>query len=290
MNNLKCNICQSLNIDNFLIKDNWEIVRCSNCKIVFVKDFPSDRVLEDLYGEDFFKDGQKSPTEGLKLHNNPAYINAIKRIERIKKYDHCNGRLLDVGCATGIFLKAANASFKYSFGIDISKYATGFAVKELNVNAKYGTISDLNFSQQYFDVITMWDVIEHVKDPNKYIDKISNIIRTGGLLVLSTGNIESLMFKIQKKKWHLLIPPKHLFYFSPKTISMLLNKYGFRVLNIENEGQYTNLGYMMDKLKRLHVKNKTINFFSTIMKKLNLNQYNIYLNLYDVMTVYAKKL
>jgi 2-polyprenyl-3-methyl-5-hydroxy-6-metoxy-1,4-benzoquinol methylase len=290
MSNLKCNICQSVNIDNFLIKDNWEIVRCSNCKIVFVKNIPSDRVLEGLYDDAFFKDGQKSPTEGLKLHNNPAYINAIKRIERIKKYDHCNGRLLDVGCATGIFLKAANASFKYSFGIDISKYATDIAVRELNVNAKYGTICDMNFSQQYYDVITMWDVIEHVKDPDKYIDIISNIIRPGGLMILSTGNIESIMFKVQKKKWHLLIPPKHLFYFSPKTISMLLNKYGFRVLNIENEGQYTNLGYMMDKLKRLHVKNKTINFFSTIMKKLNLNQYNIYLNLYDVMTVYAKKL
>jgi|TARA_B100001964_G_scaffold39744_1_gene43463 SAM-dependent methyltransferase len=290
MSDLKCNICQSINIDNFLIKDNWEIVRCGNCKIVFVKSIPSDRVLEDLYDDNFFKDGQKFPTEGLDLHSNPTYINALKRIERIKEYDHCNDRLLDVGCATGIFLKAANASFKYSFGIDISKYATDVAVRELNVNVKCGTILDLNFSQQYFDVITMWDVIEHVKDPSKYIDKISNIIRPGGLMILSTGNIESIMFKIQKKKWHLLIPPKHLFYFSPKTISMLLNNYGLRVLNIANEGQYTNIGYMIDKFKRLHEKNKAISILNTVIRRFNLNQYNIYLNLYDVMTVYARKL
>jgi hypothetical protein len=71
---------------------------------------------------------------------------------------------------------------------------------------------------------------------------------------------------------------------------MLLNNYGLRVLNIANEGQYTNIGYMIDKFKRLHEKNKAISILNTVIRRFNLNQYNIYLNLYDVMTVYARKL
>lgn len=286
MNNVKCNICESASIDNLLKKDKWEIVRCSNCSLAFVKNMPSDADLNSLYTDNFFIDGQKSPIDGFNLNGNPTYLNALKRLENIKRMGYDKGTLLDIGCATGIFLKAAS-SFYDCTGLDVSEYATEFARNNLGINALCGNIFDINFESQSFDIVTMWDVIEHVRDPNRYIEKVSQIIKQGGLLVLSTGNIESLMFKIQRQNWHLLIPPLHLFYFNKASISTLLRRHGFKIINISHNGQYTNIGYIFNKLKRLHPSNKLATFSDTIIKRLNLNKLNIYLNLYDVMTVYA---
>ncbi|MEW6418480.1 MAG: class I SAM-dependent methyltransferase [Nitrospirota bacterium] len=289
LNYSKCNICQSEDIDNFLKKNYWEFGYCRNCGIVFLKNIPSDEDIKNIYNNFYFKDGQKFPTEGFKLDNNPAYINAKKRLKIIREIGPERGRLLDIGCGTGIFLKIASFFYE-SIGFDISRCATELAVKNLGVKAICGTIFDIDFRSQLFDVITMWDVIEHLKDPNNYIEKVSQIIRPGGLLVLSTGNIKSLMFRIQKKNWHLLTPPQHLFYFSPQTISVLLKNHGFKIIKISYNGQYTNVGYIVNKLKQLHNKNKLIRLIDLIIKTTKINSLNIYLNLYDVMTIYAKKI
>lgn len=286
MNNVKCNICESLSIDNFLKKGNYEIVRCNNCGLAFVKNIPSDADLNNLYTDSFFIDGQKSPLDGFNIKENPTYLNALMRLENIKRIGYDKGQLLDIGCATGIFLKAASSFFDCT-GLDVSEYATEFARKNLGINALCGNIFDINFKSQSFDIVTMWDVIEHVRDPNRYIEKVGQIMKHGGLLVLSTGNIESLMFRIQRQNWHLLIPPLHLYYFSKNSISSLLRRHGFKIINISHNGQYTNIGYIFNKLKRLHKSSRAADFSDSIIKRLSLNKLNIYLNLYDVMTVYA---
>jgi 2-polyprenyl-3-methyl-5-hydroxy-6-metoxy-1,4-benzoquinol methylase len=288
MNSIECNICNSGHIEHFLKKDEWEIVRCKECGLVFLENIPSDEKLKIIYDDSFFKDGQKSPLDGSNIISNPTYFNAKKRIDKIKQTGYVNGELLDIGCATGIFMKAASSSYNCT-GLDVSDVATQFAVKEMGLNAKCGTIFDHDYEKQSFDIITMWDVIEHVRDPDKYIEKINQIMKPGGLLVLSTGNIDSLMFKIQKKNWHLLIPPFHLYYFNKHNITKLLEKHGFEVKSLKLDGQYTNVGYIASKLKRMHERNKLVSLGDTIVKALKLDGLNIYLNLFDVMTVYAVK-
>jgi ubiquinone/menaquinone biosynthesis C-methylase UbiE len=285
---LHCNVCESTDIENHITKKEWEIVRCRRCGLSFIKNIPTEEELAGLYDHAFFEDGQKSPGQGMKLDDNPTYANAKKRIDAIKQMGPPKGRLLDVGCGTGVFLKAASPFYECS-GLDVSGYATEVAVENLGVDAKKGTILDFSFEPNSIDIITMWDVIEHVRDPDSYIRKISDIIAPGGLLVLSTGNVESLMFRIQRSNWHLLIPPQHLFYFNKSSITFLLGKYEFNVVKVEHRGQYTNLGYIMDKMKRLHPRIKMIPLVDTVVKSIKLNKRNIYLNLFDVMTVYARR-
>jgi len=288
MENIKCNICNSDRIKNFMMKDRWNIVRCDDCGLVFLKNIPSDEELKNIYDDSFFKDGQKSPIEGSNYEENPTFYNAQKRLEKIKKLGHEKGNLLDIGCATGIFMKAASSTYDCT-GLDISNAATDFAINEMGLNAKCGTIFNLDFERQYFDVITMWDVIEHVRDPSKYIEKVSQILRPGGLLVLSTGNIESLMFKIQRKNWHLLIPPFHLYYFNKTNITKLLENHGFEIKRLTHDSQYTNIGYITNKLKRMHAGNKLLDLGDKIVRTFKIDRLNINLNLFDVMTVYAVK-
>ncbi|MEI9475111.1 MAG: class I SAM-dependent methyltransferase [Deltaproteobacteria bacterium] len=285
---LHCNVCESADIETHMTKEAWEIVRCRRCGLSFVKNIPTEEELAALYGHTFFEDGQKSPGQGVKLDENPTYANARKRIDSIIKIGPAKGRMLDVGCGTGIFLKAASPFYECS-GLDVSGYATEFAVKRLGVDARKGTIFDFSFEPKSIDVITMWDVIEHVRDPDSYIRKISDIIAPGGLLVLSTGNVDSLMFRIQRSNWHLLIPPQHLFYFNKSSITFLLAKHEFNIVKVEHRGQYTNIGYIMEKMKRLHTRSKMIPLMDAVVKSLTLNKLNIYLNLFDVMTVYATR-
>jgi SAM-dependent methyltransferase len=288
MGKLHCNVCESRDIETHMTKEAWEIVRCRRCGLSFVKNIPTEGELAALYGHTFFEDGQKSPRQDVKLDENPAYANARKRIDSIRKIGPAKGRMLDVGCGTGIFLKAASPFYDCS-GLDVSGYATEFAARYLGVEAKKGTIFDFSFEPNSVDVITMWDVIEHVRNPDSYVKKISDIIAPGGLLVLSTGNVDSLMFRIQGSNWHLLIPPQHLFYFNKSSITFLLAKYGFNAVKVEHRGQYTNVGYIMDKMKRLHARSKTLPLMDAVVKSLTLNKLKIYLNLFDVMTVYARR-
>jgi len=271
-----------------MTKNKWNIVRCNHCGLVFLDNIPSDDELKNLYDDEFFKDGQKSPIEGTNYDVNPTYYNALKRLEKINKFHKKDGKLLDIGCATGIFIKAASKYYECT-GLDVSNVATDIAVNELGVNAKCGTIFDFNTKDQLFDIVTMWDVIEHVRDPDEYIAHVSKVVNPGGLLVVSTGNIESLMFKIQKKNWHLMIPPFHLYYFNKTNLTKLLESNGFEVKSLTHDGQYTNVGYITNKLKKMYDGNKIMSIGDNLVKILKLDRLNIYLNLFDVMTVYAVK-
>ncbi len=288
MKSLMCNICNSPSVENYLKKDQWEILRCFNCGLAFVKDLPREEDLKKIYSTNYFRDGQKSTTGDFKLDHNPAHMNAQRRLKKIRKLGPMKGRLLDIGSATGFFLKAAS-SFYECLGLDISKQAIDFAVNKLGVKAICGNLFEVNFEQGYFDVVTMWDVIEHTTNPDKYIKRVSQLVRPGGLLALTTGDMQSLMFKVQKNRWHLLTPPQHLYYFNQKAISILLGNHGFNPISITHDGQYTNVGYIINKLRRIHTKNKLVSFMDFVIKTLNLNRLNIYLNLYDVMTVYARR-
>jgi SAM-dependent methyltransferase len=283
-----CNICKSENVEHYLDKDVWELLRCRNCNLVFVGNIPSDENLRVMYDRYFFSDGQKAPSEGLELESNPTYRNALKRVHALEKTGFKEGKLLDVGCGTGIFLKGAS-SFD-SMGLDVSEYGVAFAVDNLGVRAKQGSVFDCGSENGPFDVVTMWDVIEHVSDPDSYMEKVSEIVRPGGLLALSTGNIDSMMFRFQKTNWHLLIPPLHLFYFNPKNISILLRNHGFEVINIGHMGQYTNVGYMINKLMRTHSKGSLAGWLKVLSKVPFLSKINIYINLFDVMTIFAKRI
>ena len=288
MMNLECNICKSKQINDYFYVDKWNIVKCGDCGLVFVGNVPEDNELKSIYDDKFFLDGQKSPIEGGDITENPTYYNSIKRIEALKKQGYDSGRMLDIGCATGIFLKAATSTYD-CYGLDVSDVAVNIAVNQIGVNAKCGTVFDLKEDEGTYDVITMWDVIEHVKDPTEYIKKTSNFLKKGGLLVVSTGNIDSLMFKIQKKKWHLMIPPFHLFYFNTNNIKKLLEKNGLEVLKIFHDGQSTNVGYITSKMYRMNPTNILIKYINKFVHFSRLSKLNIYLNLFDVMTVYSIK-
>jgi 2-polyprenyl-3-methyl-5-hydroxy-6-metoxy-1,4-benzoquinol methylase len=243
---------------------------------------------EEFYSKDFFV-GKDKITPSYTDYSQDREIlkpEFRKRIIQIKKYVN-SGRLLDVGCALGFFLDEAKKDFD-TYGVEISKFAAEYASEKLGLQVSNKKFLDVEFEDEFFDCITMWDVIEHLPDPILNLKKAYKLLKSEGLLVLSTGNIDSFMSKLMGKHWHLLLPPQHIYYFSQDTIKKLLKKTGFKVIAIKYFSKSMSLSHFFRRLSFLF-KNRFLYCLFKLIESSPVGRIRIELNLYDIMTVFAKK-
>jgi SAM-dependent methyltransferase len=140
---------------------------------------------------------------------------------------------LDVGCGTGSFLNDVQAFTGCQvYGVDISKTAAKTAKESYGLDILTGTIFESSFANGYFDVITAWSYLEHVNDPIQVMLKISSLLKPGGCLIMNTPNFDSLNSKIFRDKWYHLDCPRHLYLYTPETITALLQETGLSVEQI----------------------------------------------------------
>jgi 2-polyprenyl-3-methyl-5-hydroxy-6-metoxy-1,4-benzoquinol methylase len=247
-------------------REVYTIVRCSDCELVFVKEIPTAAELSDIYSEGYYK-GRDQTGYGdyeEKLEK-PSYMrmmfrrlqvllerpgklamleyavrrrtfkgeNKSKDMRLINKCVGTRGRLLDVGCAMGSFLASAKADGWDVEGVEISNYGSQHARETLSVNVFTGSLREAIKAGQIqagsFDVVTLWDALEHLTDPASVFDDVNYALKDSGWFFFSTVNIDSLLARREGKGWHFFRPPKHLYYYSEKTLKQYLNKYGFTV-------------------------------------------------------------
>jgi hypothetical protein len=132
----------------------------------------------------------------------------------------------------------------------------------------------------------MWDTIEHIRDPHLYIEKISSIVPKDGLLALTTGDIDSLLARLQRDRWCLIHPPTHIHYFSRRTIKCLLRQYGFETIYNRYCGFFRSIDNIAYNLFVLRQKRP---YLYNIIKRSGLGRIDFYINLYDIMFVIARR-
>jgi len=183
-----------------------------------------DEVIEQFYGREYYEgNAEYSYFDERGSEPYSRYVwNA--RLKTIQKYVP-SGKLLDIGCAFGGFLSAASRCFE-PHGIELSPYSAEHARKRLQAPVHCGTIHDHPFEPGSFDVITMVEVIEHVKDPLALIQECRNLLRDGGLLLVQTANMDGLQAKRAGKDYAYYIPG-HLSYFSKSNLTGVLLDNGF---------------------------------------------------------------
>ena len=140
-----------------------------------------------------------------------------------------SNRLLDVGCATGEFLLAAQANGWEVYGVETSPPAAARAERLSRATVHTGTLETAPFPDAAFDAITMWDVIEHLQDPRAYLQTAARLLRPGGLLSITTPNIRSLAYFLLGPAWRPVGPNDHLYYFAPRSLARLLAECGFSI-------------------------------------------------------------
>jgi len=232
---INCNLCNSNNFKWLFQKDScgvrFNIVKCKNCGFIYMNPMITKKSLEKLYPSEYYHNILQPFKLGKKelVHlSNKSTFQKITKITKLNK-----GNLLDVGCAAGAFLYSIKKEYPdwNVFGCDISKKCIKFGKKTFDLKLKAGEIKDCKYRDNFFDVITMREVIEHTPKPMEDLKEMNRILKIGGFIFIRTGNMESLIAKIKGKN-HFYYVPVHSSYFSKKTIKMALEKSGFNVLKI----------------------------------------------------------
>jgi SAM-dependent methyltransferase len=153
----------------------------------------------------------------------------IKRCRAIERYQR-SGRLLDVGCATGNFLHEVRRRGGWEVvGVEPNRDAAAFAMRWFGHQVSVGTLADAAFPPASFDVITMWNVFEHLHNPWSGLQRVRDLLRDGGLFVFSIPNVEGLDARVFGPFWLGWDLPRHLYLFPKESLAQSLTELGFSV-------------------------------------------------------------
>ena len=257
---------------------------CTSCGFITAITNISDDELAALYRQDYFHGQEYSDYIRDKAAIQRNFSKRLAVVDKLKNDLH--KKLFEIGCAYGFFLDIAQKQFTKAIGADISADAVSYAVNSLGVSAEAGNYLEMDVEQ--YDVCCMWDTIEHVREPDKFIKKISTEMSRDGLLAITTGDIGSLNARIRGKKWRQIHPPTHLHYFSVATLSKLLERHGFTVVHVSHPGNLINVDtvlYITLVIQRR--RKKLYKWLKRLLGRLG----NLYIpiNLGDIMYVIARK-
>jgi 2-polyprenyl-3-methyl-5-hydroxy-6-metoxy-1,4-benzoquinol methylase len=261
------------------------VVKCNECNYIYADLSMSQADFEALYQIGYFTGEEYSDYVADKKTAQRNFKERLKTLLGMvdtKKHQ----ALLEVGCAYGFFLELASKHFKDVVGVDVTQEGVNYAQQVLGQKAYKVDLECWDFNQKKYDVVCMWDTIEHLRRPDIYIQKISENISTGGVIAITTGDIGSKMAEFRKNKWRLIHPPSHAHYFTRDSMTRLLEKYGFEVVHFEHAGSYRSLDLIAYNILVLRWK---WNWLYRFLKFLNITSWEIYLNFYDIMYVIARK-
>ncbi len=268
-----CVCCMGSNAVDYL----RGLKRCVDCGHVYADLSWTPAMFRKLYTEDYFKGGEYADYEDEEA---ALRLNFRRRVCELTARHPDGGRLWEIGCAYGFFLKEAAAHFSVA-GCDVAEEAVRCAREKQDVQAHCMNYLEYT-AEQPFDVVCMWDVIEHLPEPHLFLEKALNDLRSGGTLALSTGDIGSLCARLRGTRWRQIHPPTHVHYFTRQSMTALLERLGYTDISFQYHAFWRNMDTVAEKVlaggplfRALH--------------RLGLLHFNFPLNLYDLMTVYARK-
>ena len=229
-----CNACATPGPRERFEREGFHIVECPACGLVYVGEDPSSIDFAALYDERYYTGGQSGVFADY-VGQAPARRAAARRrvwsLRRMKP----TGRLLDVGCAAGFFLAEARAHYTVQ-GVELSEYSSRLAREQFGLDVFTGTLHDAALPAASFDIVTLWDVIEHVADPAGLLAEVARVLAPGGRVVLTTGDWGSAYARARGAKWHLMTPPFHLYFFSRATLAVVARRAALRVERVASRG------------------------------------------------------
>ena len=220
MKNILCPICKIDNTKTLFTKNDYKVVECNECSLQYVNPQPDDDLINeyynDNYGEFYIRSSRKMDS---KFRDAKRNLNRLMKLKKLSK-----AKYLDVGCSWGYTIKTAQDYGWDATGIDLSEDAIKFAKDNFGVDVHLADIFQIE-KQNYYDFITMFDVIEHIKDPVKYLTKVYSLLNNGGHLIIGTPDAGH--YKARNESWTDYIPPEHIFYFTPNTLRKICESVGF---------------------------------------------------------------
>ena len=284
-----CIVCGSA-LHPALRKDGFELVSCAACGMLMRGRLPARDELEEIYAPEYFEHRAEHPVDGYSDYLGDAERHretARRRLSLIERFAPSRGRLLDVGAAAGFFVDEAVQAGWEAEGIDVAPHMVEWGRRELGVPLRVGEVSDVE-ERGAFTAVTMWDYIEHSLDPRGELARTNELLAPGGVVVLSTGDLDSVAARLSRSRWHLLTPRHHNFFFSARTLVSLLERSGFEVAWLGHPGSrysFAHLAYKFDRGVRIALTAAAARRIASS----RLGRYSVPVNLLDIVTVVARK-
>jgi len=244
---MNCKTCGSSAIGGYLRSRVGDILKCASCQAVFLSPERGESAAESVYSQDYFTE-----REGYFFHDgvvdgsgreSPHIADFRAGLALIEAHSRPPGSLLDVGCATGTFLSLAQAKGWECRGVEVSAFAATRAREQTGCEIFCGTLEEAPFASGAFDVITMWDLLEHLPDPLQGLATARRLLKPSGLLLVNTPNENSLLRQVARFLYRgsggLITAPVnrlyhhyHLYYFAAQALTVLFRRAGFELVRM----------------------------------------------------------
>ena len=263
-----------------------DIVKCTKCG--FVYETPREKA--DII------------TKRLRMESYPIKEHAIeeralsfkKYIDSMKKNIPFQGKLLDLGCNIGDFLHLAKKEGVEIYGIEPSVFAAEKAMNLFGIKVINDLVDNavMNLPDDFFDIVTLWDVIEHFLDPLDILCKVNKKMKKGAYICIATHNIDSQFSKITGS-WYPHLMYQHFYHFSDKTIKEMSSRAGYEVVKIEVFNKMWSIRFLLGLLKEFFPRNRFLCSISDIginlVTFLRIQNIIITIPVYNDMRVYARR-
>ena len=262
----------------------WNFLSCGECGVVFLNPRPVPPDMHKAYTElyanrksvavassrgrfrkakDYVRSGYYAfkhgyPTRTSRVQRVVGALSSFLPVWADRQSSHImgipyqpSGRLLDVGCGVGAFLRSMSHLGWTAEGVDTDPRVIE-ACRRNGVRAHLGTLEEMNFPSESFDVVTASHVIEHMYDPAAFLAEIRRVLKIGGRVCLRTPNIDSLGHKRFRQNWLGLEVPRHLYLFSPRTLAQVAHAGGFRSAEIRSTARTSYVTALISRELRDH--------------------------------------
>lgn len=216
-----------------------QVVKCKRCGFMYITPRIKGKYILEGYSS-----GSDETHVGQAKGREITFARSLREINGLKPK---RGRILDIGTAGGSFLYVAKKAGWEVHGVEPNDWMAKWGKKHYGIDIKQGDIFKNKYEDKFFDVVTLWDVLEHVPDPSKTLDEVNRIMKKKGILVVNYPDIGSWIARLLKRRWMFLLSV-HLFYFDRRTIRTMLNKHGFKVKKIKPHYQSLELGYLVFRM------------------------------------------
>ncbi|MBL7070815.1 MAG: class I SAM-dependent methyltransferase [Candidatus Omnitrophica bacterium] len=279
-----CPLCDADDHRCILEKDGLKIVKCSKCEMIYVNPVLSTAALEKIYKhEDYSEIMEKLQGESHQYRKSRFGKERVETVKRLRDDRLDFKKWLDIGCSTGFVLEAAKEEGWDAVGVELNPYAVRFA-RGRGIKVIDRDYLGIRFGESEFSEITIFDVLEHLPNPSDVLRKAFKELTQYGGVYIYVPNWESASRILMGDDAHFIWPSHHLAYFTPFTVTKMLESIGFEVIRVETEGLdiFDYIWFLKDRDNE-----KPVSYLEEIADKL---QFFINAGLYGKnLRVYAKK-